>query len=679
MLRTIMMIITLLMLATNSADSPFAATFGPTAGGSPIALAPPTATTQPIATPPPRPQPTETASVLANLSAVTDTASLVRDTDTPKADQFSITQRLRLHSSSPLPRTVDRGVDNYPVGHQQQFWMSDIAAKRYYTITATLIAVSEHAYMYVQDGYKVSKEAVKQALDDFEQHIYLINRQYFGQEPNPGVDGDPHITILNAQISGAGGYFSAADAYPKVITRFSNEQELIYIGTSPAQTQYYLATIAHEFQHMIHFNENPAQSVWLNEGASELAMFLNGYDVGGTDYVFAVNPDVQLNGWASQPDKSIGHYGAAYLFLRYLSNLYGPDFVREMNRSRLAGPASINYALNKVGPRTVMGANCGTDFDGTFKFWVVANFVNKLRTADPCYGYDDQLIGVQKIKTISQYPNTVDGSLSQYAAAYYDLRGSAGDVTINFRGAAKVPVISTAPPSGSRFWWSNRDDSLDSTLTREFDLSSVSGPASLEYKAWYDLERDYDYAYVLASDDGGTTWRSLAATSTTTKDPNGTNYGNAYTGISGQSSGDDASKGVWQAEQVDLSAYVGKKVLLRFECITDQAYNAQGFALDDLQLAAVGYRDDAATAASGWQAEGFVRIEGQMPQHYFVQVVKLLRDGSLVVADVPLDGDNQGSLTVSDLGGAVKQAVVIVAPYAPKTTVAAQYTLEFTR
>ena len=50
---------------------------------------------------------------------------------------------------------------------------------------------------------------------------------------------------------------------------------------------------------------------------------------------------------------------------------------------------------------------------------------------------------------------------------------------------------------------------------------------------WYDLETDYDYAYVEVSADGGKTWDILANEHTTITNPSGNSYGPGFTGASG--------------------------------------------------------------------------------------------------------------------------------------------------
>src|SRR5205807_5870468 len=145
---------------------------------------------------------------------------------------------------------------------------------------------------------------------------------------------------------------------------------------------------------------------------------------------------------------------------------------------------------------------------------------------------------------------------------------------VSFQGQSDIGVISSPAHSGSGLWWSNRGDVADPTMTRSFDLSKVSS-ATLSFYTWFDTEDTLDYAYVEMSTDGGIGWDTLKGAYTSSTNPNGTNFGNGYTGES--SSKPDADSHGWLHEQIDLTPYAGKQVMLRFEYITDDGYNAQGF------------------------------------------------------------------------------------------------------
>ena len=65
-------------------------------------------------------------------------------------------------------------------------------------------------------------------------------------------------------------------------------------GGGPA-SDYMLAVAAHEFEHLIHFNQDANEVTWVDEGLAELAMWLFGHP----DYIssFNTNPDNSLLVW----------------------------------------------------------------------------------------------------------------------------------------------------------------------------------------------------------------------------------------------------------------------------------------------------------------------------------------------------------------------------------------------
>jgi hypothetical protein len=99
-----------------------------------------------------------------------------------------------------------------------------------------------------------------------------------------GSTDDVHLTILNAVGlgRGIGGYFSSEDEYPTTINPFSNEREMFYISLEGevSGSADYNSTLAHEFQHMIHWYQHPVDLSWTNEGMSVLAQHINGFSTG---------------------------------------------------------------------------------------------------------------------------------------------------------------------------------------------------------------------------------------------------------------------------------------------------------------------------------------------------------------------------------------------------------------
>jgi hypothetical protein len=93
---------------------------------------------------------------------------------------------------------------------------------------------------------------------------------------------------------------------------------------------------------------------------------------------------------------------------------------------------------------------------------------------------------------------------------------------------------------------------------------------SFRFRTWYSIESDYDYAYLEASTDGGTTWATVPGNITTNFNPNGTNMGNGITG----------SSGGWVQAIFPLTAYTGSDLDVRFLYRTDQAALGEGMYVD---------------------------------------------------------------------------------------------------
>ena len=158
------------------------------------------------------------------------------------------------------------------------------------------------------------------------------------------------------------------------------------------------------------------------------------------------------------------------------------------------------------------------------------------------------------------------------------------------------PFFLGTPPEGDLAWWSGRGDDLDNTMTRTIEVPAVA--PILTMLANYDIEQDWDYAYVSVSTDGGTTWVNLAGNVTTNDDPNGQNEGNGITGTSAD----------WVPATFDLSAYAGQTVLLRLRYWTDGFVFQDGFVADAITLGA--FFDGAEDGANGWDLDGFRETDG---------------------------------------------------------------------
>ena len=74
-------------------------------------------------------------------------------------------------------------------------------------------------------------------------------------------------------------------------------------------------------------------------------------------------------------------------------------------------------------------------------------------------------------------------------------------------GAAgqRGPLQLGAPKTGEYMFWSTQGDNLNTTMTK----TGVAG-SNLTAQVNYEIEADWDYAFLEASTDGGTTWAPVA-------------------------------------------------------------------------------------------------------------------------------------------------------------------------
>ncbi|MGH2606692.1 MAG: hypothetical protein ACRDG5_08880, partial [Anaerolineales bacterium] len=407
--------------------------------------------------------------------------------------------------------------------------------------------------------------------------------------------------------------------------------------------------------HMIHFYRDRNEESWMNEGFSEVASFLIGYDLGGSDFAYASNPDLTLTYWPSPPDSA--HYGQAFLFLAYFLDRFGPEATQALVGETANGLDSIDRVLAEIEARDPstgepVGAN------DVYRDWAVAMLLQDPSAGEGQFALESypDAPDVNVRERIGECPVERWGSeVAQYGVDYIELT-CGGDFTLTFEGAARVGIVPANPHSGEYTFWSNRGDESDMTLTRAFDLSSAQAPIELEYWVWYDIEEDYDYVYLEASQDEGETWEILTTPSGTGEDPTGNSYGWGYNALSG-----GGNEGAWIAESVDLSRFAGSEILLRFEYVTDAAVNGEGLLLDDVRIDALGYEEDFEGGDGGWEAEGFVRLYNLLPQTY--RVVLIERGADVRVTEIPLDANGGGSLEVQlgDDGGGEILVVIAMA------------------
>lgn len=594
--------------------------------------------------------------------------TLLDETIVPENDPLELAFRFEgktgLSRTSPPPETW------FKTGDQQSFWVLNADDNQNYEVQATLQYVTDHLYFWIEDGVDFNLDQIKQLSDTFEEEIYPTNREFFGSEWTPGVDGDPHLYILLAEDLGGtvAGYFSPGDEYLPEVKEFSNGHEMFLLSADRLNlaSDFSYGVLAHEFQHMIHWYTDTNEESWVNEGFSELAALLNGYGNGQVEQAYGAVPSLQLNRWSSDPQINRAHYGASFLFFTYFLDRFGESVTKALVAHTANGMESIDLVLEELGivdPLTnqIIRAN------DIFSDWAITNYLHDGTVRDGRFAYHNfpDAPAMRAAQTVSDCPSgIITRSVSQYGVDYIKINCE-GELIINFDGSVEVDIMPVDPHSGRYTFFSNRSDESNTKLTKEFDFSEVSGPLTLSYWTWYDIEEDYDYVYLTASRNGES-WEILTTPSGTDEDPSGNSYGWGYNGKSG-----DGPK--WIQETVDISQFAGETVQLRFEYLTDAAVNTEGFLLDDVSIPEIEYFSDFEEDGGGWQADGFVRIQNKLPQFFRVSLIKMSESNQVEYID--LTQENSTAIPIA-IGDEFDEVVLVISGTTPHTRQNATYQFE---
>jgi hypothetical protein len=584
-------------------------------------------------TPPASPAPIEITRVpVADIP--TDTLKTLEESLVPVNDPRDLACRLKGKCS--IPETLPSGP--YKEGDKQNLWVTNTDNAKSFQVKTTLKYVTEHAYFWVEDGVRYNQGEAKKLVDAFETKMYPTDREFFGSEWTPGVDGDPHIYLVYARGIGGSvaGYFSSPDEYHPDAHEYSNAHEMFVFNAdnSPLSDTYTYGVLAHEFQHMIHWKQDRNETSWINEGFSEVAVLLNGYYVGGADLEYIADPDMQLTDWGPDPGTNGPHYGASFLFLTYFLDRFGEEATKALVKDQQNGMESVDDILKSINATDKTTGQPITAKD-VFMDWATTNYLLDGSVGDGRFIYHNypNASKASDTETISTCPTEQTGTVKQYGVDYLHFSCS-GKFTLRFEGATQTGLLPVDAYSGKMAFWSNKGDESDMTLTREFDFSSATGPLTLKYRTWYDLEKDYDYTFLEASTDGGKTWQILKTPSGTDTNPSGNSYGWGY---------NDQNNG-WIEESVDLSQFKGQKVQLRFEYVTDAAVNGEGFMVDDITVPEISYSTDFETDNGGWEGAGFVRVENILPQTFRLTLIN--QQGGTTVQTIPVAADQTAEINV---------------------------------
>jgi len=138
-------------------------------------------------------------------------------------------------------------------------------------------------------------------------------------------------------------------------------------------------------------------------------------------------------------------------------------------------------------------------------------------------------------------------------------------------GLPNKEEITNIPYSGTFEYFSGKGNSLNNYMLTNLDLTQATS-AKINFKTWYQIEEDWDYASVGIYSLGE--WISIEGNITTVEDPFGQNPG---FGITGSSNG-------WVEAEFDLSQFIGQEIYVGFNYWSDGYVADLGFYIDDINI-----------------------------------------------------------------------------------------------
>ena len=409
------------------------------------------------------------------------------------------------------------------------------------------------------------------------------------------------------------------------------------------QATLYEGVIAHELEHLLHNYSDPGELSWVDEGLADFAVFLNGYDVGGSHLTYhqVFYSDTSLTRWAG----GLQNYGAAYTFFQYLweqaggngDGTYDPDLaydgaggdllIKLVFENEADGMEGVQAAIEEFNSLTGAGLRSAEEI---FQDWAIAVYLDDedselwdlkaVDFGDPAFTTwtmdiaDDLFWGGrgsnQGAQPEAKWVRRANGQSPvavPYGVQVERFRNPGPRVTVALDGDDTTQV---APHTGDTHWYAGYESQSENVL----DVDVAGEVESLDFWTWHFIEEGWDYGFVEALVDGEWVTVPLRDDSgtvvTSNEDPHGNNpTGNGLTGTSGGEYFVDEPVYVhYTADLPDGTTDV------QFRYSTDAAYLDTGWFVDDVMV------DGAPATVSSDEGEWF-ETTGLQDDNWTLQIV----------------------------------------------------------
>ncbi len=391
----------------------------------------------------------------------------------------------------------------------------------------------------------------------------------------------------------------------------------------------YEGTIAHEFQHLIHRDNDFDELSWVNEGCSTLAEFICGYGhTTNLRYYMIYFWDTSLVIWEGY----LQNYGVVYLWALYMYEHYGGQpLIWDIVHEQANGIQGWNNVLQAHGIKK--------NFDQIFEDWAIANYLDDTSFAKGIYGYYNLDLpcaasGGWDIPYSIWYWEAYDETYwtgwflperLPYIAWYWELYNGAPELKVYFDGDDSAGVF---PYSGTYQWHSDGTPYSWFRLGQTFSIPADG--ATLKFWSNYDIEENWDYGYVEVHDLTTDEWYTLPGINTVSTLPNPQDNPNcppefeptAYL-AAGRWNAFTGDSGGWYQKEMALSDFAGHDIELYFTYWTDPYTLGRGWYIDDVEIPELGFFDDVEGGANGWIANaGWSITMGVVENDFRVNVIE---------------------------------------------------------
>lgn len=575
---------------------------------------------------------------------------------------------------------------DYEVGDSLMFLGLDNYAGSYYFKTFTLMGEGGHSELWLADDFQfeagdprnpveITQAQIDYLLNEVDQNIYETVTSYFGTPDNHDgsyslledwgyvpegyYQGSDKLIILVDNIRDdnfydptyplfiAGFYSSTLEAYfDRNVITIDTWQWEERVGPDGSKPYDYEATIAHEFQHLIHDDIDFDEELFVNEGCSDFSEFICGYGHPNShlfgEFGLISHPENSLVVWEDQGDlELLADYGISYLWTLYLYEQLGGDFIQNMVNNMDNGITGIEGTL------VAMGYNL--TFATLFNRFSVAMLIDSDKFGG-MYGFQN-IDFTLNIGTPAD-PNTEaydTPGAAPWGTDYMWVSGVPSPKEKLYFAGDDISSYLTKWTSDGDVLWSGTGDLIDN-----WAIFEAAGGGTLSFDTIWDFEDYWDFGFVQVSTDGGYTWASLSNAYTTSEHDPG-----AHPKVVANLPGLTSYVTDWVSMEFDLSTYAGQDVLIAFRHITDWATHYGGWYIDNVYV-------DSTLISDGSDASIFKDITEVVPMENdfsvtFVAIKEMGKGNQYKVLTMGIDDMTEtGTVTLASILGWSNKAIMLV-------------------